>query len=123
MAPGLGSSLKDRRDFIGLDNEARGRLESLEPLVQKSIGPALAVFYQKARATSEARRFFRDDSRMSSAKGRQERHCGVIAHAEFGETYEKGVRFQVGAAPSRAEFATQGNAALAAPASDDCQEF
>ena len=91
-APGLGSSLKDRLEFIGLDNEARGRLKNLKPIVEKAIGPALAVFYERVRATPEARRFFRDDSHMSGAKGRQEQHWGVIVDAEYGETYEKGVR-------------------------------
>lgn len=85
-------SLAERLEFVGLDDRAKATLRDLKPLIRKSIGPALAVFYDKVRATPETRRFFSDEKHISSAKGRQEQHWDIIASADYGESYVRAVR-------------------------------
>jgi methyl-accepting chemotaxis protein len=82
----------DRVEFMGLDDRARGALRDLRPLIRKEIGPALAAFYGKVKATPETRKFFKDDRHMDAAGSLQAAHWNVIAQGEFGETYVKAVR-------------------------------
>jgi methyl-accepting chemotaxis protein len=84
--------LRQRLEFIGLDERARAALLALKPLIAKSIGPALAAFYDKVRATPETRAFFRDERHMAGAKSRQEQHWEIISSAEYGESYVRAVR-------------------------------
>ena len=80
-------ALKDRLDFIGMDQQARAVLQNLQPFINRSIGPALDVFYSKVRATPDTRRFFRDEQHMSGAKGAQKSHWGVIASGAYSDDY------------------------------------
>ena len=89
---GSHSVLQERLDLIGLDGEARRRLKQLKPFIEKAIGPALDSFYEAVRANSETRKFFRDEAHLSGAKSRQAAHWGVIADAEYGDSYMKAVR-------------------------------
>ena len=84
-------SLKERLDFIGMDPQARTVLQKLQPLVSQSIGPALAVFYDKVKATPETRRFFRDEGHMSGAKSNQVKHWSIITSGTYNEDYVNGV--------------------------------
>ncbi len=89
---GSHSVLQERLEFIGLDDGARRRLKQLKPFIERAIGPALDSFYDSVRANPETRKFFRDESHLSGAKSRQAVHWGVIADAEYGDSYMKAVR-------------------------------
>ena len=84
--------LQQRLAFMGFDARARSKLKSLKPLIGKSIGPALAAFYDKVRQTPETLRFFKDDKHMAGARSRQEQHWEIIGSADYGETYVRAVK-------------------------------
>ncbi len=77
---------------MGMDEGTRSALRRLKPLLATSLGPALDIFYAKARSTPQTRQFFSDDRHMAKAKGAQERHWRVIADAEFSDAYAHAVR-------------------------------
>jgi len=77
---------------MGLDHEARAALRELQPVIRKSIGPALEAFYAKVRATPETRAFFSDEKHIQAASSRQQSHWDEIARGDFDETYVKAVR-------------------------------
>jgi methyl-accepting chemotaxis protein len=85
-------AIDERVAFMGLDGKARGALRDLQPVIRKTIGPALDAFYAKVRATPQTRAFFGDDKHMQSAAGRQKSHWDLIGRAEFDETYVRAVR-------------------------------
>ncbi len=99
-------ALDKRLAFMGIDAAARTRLQQLKPLVEKTIGQALNIFYEKVRATPETRRFFSSEQHMTAAKSRQEQHWSAITDAAFGETYAQAVR-GVGKAHARLGLAPQ----------------
>lgn len=98
--PSSSQTLQDRLDFIGIDDAARQRLQSLSSIVERSIGPALDTFYTKVRETPETAAFFSDESHLQSAKSRQVNHWGIIAAGAFGDNYVNGVN-KVGMAHAR----------------------
>jgi methyl-accepting chemotaxis protein len=85
-------AIGDRAAFMGLDHEARAALRELQPVIRKSIGPALEAFYAKVRATPETRAFFSDEKHIQAASSRQQSHWDEIARGDFDETYVKAVR-------------------------------
>lgn len=85
-------SLQDRLDFMGMDQRMQSTLRDLMPTIAKFIGPALDVFYDKARKTPSTARFFTGDAHMASAKTKQMQHWQVIASASFGRQYAERVR-------------------------------
>ncbi|HLH49304.1 MAG TPA: protoglobin domain-containing protein, partial [Roseiarcus sp.] len=98
--PGRGQdNLSERLDFMGLDGEARAALKTLQPLIGRAIGPALAAFYEKTRAHPSADKALGDE-RLPTVKRLQERHWATIAAAEFGEGYSRSVR-EIGEANGR----------------------
>ena len=86
------SEVQQRLDFIGLDQRAIDRLQGMQGIIARAIGPALDVFYSKIRQTPQVQRFFKNDSHMAGAQSRQASHWKVIAEGQFGEDYAKGVR-------------------------------
>jgi methyl-accepting chemotaxis protein len=84
---GLGDAHRGRLEFLGLDEEQKKLLRSLQPLVREAIGPALDAFYKKVKSTPETARFFREDAHMSAAKGRQATHWEVISSGALDEAY------------------------------------
>ncbi len=93
-------NLDERLQFMGIDEQARATLKSLQPLVRDAIGPALTAFYDKVKATPATRKFFADESHMAAAKGHQERHWTIIAAGEFTENYATAVH-KIGQAHAR----------------------
>ena len=92
--------LAERLDFIGMDGPTRATLSALRPLIERSIGKALEIFYDKVTATAGTRKFFADDRHKAAAKDAQRRHWAVIAGAEFDEHYVSGVK-KIGQAHAR----------------------
>jgi methyl-accepting chemotaxis protein len=90
-ATGAGD-LQERLDFIGMDEPTRSALGNLKPIIDKVIGPALDIFYEKVRKAPQTRRLFNDERHIAHAKGRQEQHWEVIATAEFGVDYARRVK-------------------------------
>ncbi|MCR5874689.1 methyl-accepting chemotaxis protein [Phenylobacterium sp. J426] len=85
-------AVRQRLEFIGLDNDARAALARLKPFLADAVGPALDGFYGKVRATPEVRQFFRDDAHIAVAQGAQSTHWTRIADATFDDAYVRGVR-------------------------------
>jgi len=85
-------ALNERLNFSRLDGPARETLRSLRPLIQREIRPALDAFYNQMRNFPEPRKFFSSDSHMSSAADRQSQHWDIIASADYGDSYVRGVR-------------------------------
>ena len=85
-------ALNERLSFSKLDTPARDALRSLRPLIQKEIKPALAAFYNQIRSFPEPRKFFSSDSHMATAADRQSQHWDIIASADYGDSYVRGVR-------------------------------
>jgi methyl-accepting chemotaxis protein len=85
-------AVAERLDFIGLNDEARATLRSLQPFIQAEIQPALQTFYARVRQTPAVRGFFRDEGHITGAQNGQARHWNVIAGGEFSDAYVRGVR-------------------------------
>jgi methyl-accepting chemotaxis protein len=76
-------ALKERLDFIDLDDAARKRLKALCPVIEQAIGGALDAFYARVRKTPQTHAMFSNEQHLQSAKQRQEKHWVLIANAEF----------------------------------------
>ncbi|MDP9807518.1 methyl-accepting chemotaxis protein [Rhizobium tibeticum] len=85
------SALKQRLDFIELDDGARTALREMRPAISELLGGALDKFYAKLAKTSEVASFFADKAHMGHAKKRQEEHWANLAGGNFDESYVKGV--------------------------------
>jgi len=86
------TTLEQRLDFIGIDQDVRGALRDLKPAIEQHIGPALDSFYGKIRSNPTTSAFFSSESHASDAKSRQQSHWTSIAEAEYGASYEAAVR-------------------------------
>lgn len=84
--------LKDRLGFMCMDEPARAALRGLKASIAELIGPALDVFYAKARTEPSTSRHFSDAKHMAAAKARQIAHWQVVAGADFGSDYAERVR-------------------------------
>jgi len=89
--PTQNGQLRQRLDFLGIDDQAQRELRRLQPLVSELIGPALEVFYRKIRATPETAAFFNGEARINGAKSAQAKHWELITSGSLDETYVKGV--------------------------------
>ncbi len=87
----LNLELASRLDFMELDAEARAMLRELRPLIERAIGPSLARFYAKVKSNPETARFFRDDSHIAHAKGKQQQHWNAISSGDFNADYARRV--------------------------------
>ncbi|WP_454847994.1 methyl-accepting chemotaxis protein [Rhizobium binxianense] len=85
------AALKQRLDFIELDDEARRTLRELRPTLSELIGGALDKFYAKIARTPAVAGFFADKAHMGHAKKRQEEHWAHLAGGNFDESYVNGV--------------------------------
>ncbi|CDM56184.1 MULTISPECIES: globin-coupled sensor protein [Rhizobium] len=85
------SALKQRLDFIELDDGARTALREMRPAISELLGGALDKFYAKLAKTSGVANFFADKAHMGHAKKRQEEHWAKLAGGNFDESYVKGV--------------------------------
>ena len=85
-------AIRQRLDFMQLDEAARADIRGLQPVIARSIRPALDAFYAQVRAFPETRGFFSSDAHIDNAAGRQQQHWGIITSANYGEDYVRGVR-------------------------------
>jgi methyl-accepting chemotaxis protein len=91
--------LDQRLGFVGLERGAPA-LGHLRPVIDKALGPALAAFYDRVRATPQVRRFFRDETHIERAKDAQHEHWRLIAAGDYGAAYAEDVR-RIGEAHAR----------------------
>lgn len=85
-------ALDERLAFMNMGEMARAQLRKLKPVVDRAIGRALAVFYDKVRATPQTRKFFSTEQHVEAAKSAQIKHWGRIVEGSFGDAYAASVR-------------------------------
>ncbi|KRB58786.1 chemotaxis protein [Rhizobium sp. Root708] len=85
------NALKQRLDFIELDDDARMALREMRPAISELLGAALDKFYGKLGKTPAVAKFFSDKNHMNHAKKRQEAHWANLAGGNFDESYVNGV--------------------------------
>src|ERR1700744_2834086 len=83
--------LQQRLAFVGLSSEAQARLRGLRSIVDRAIGPALDIFYNKVRTTSQISGLFPTPAVIEHAKAKQADHWRIIADAQFGPDYASNV--------------------------------
>ncbi len=84
--------MMERLNFIGLDDNARKTLRSLQPFIKREVKLALASFYAQIDTIPALKALFRDNRSIEAANQRQQSHWNLISTAEFGEPYEKAVQ-------------------------------
>ena len=94
-----GYSLDQRLEFLGLEKGAPA-LRHVSDAIDKTIRPALTIFYDKIKDTPEVRRFFSDDAHIERAKSAQQAHWSVIASGGYDVGYVDRVR-RIGQAHAR----------------------
>ncbi len=82
-----GPAIDQQLGFLDFGPESRAALRGLKPLIDRELPHALDVLYTQIQSTPEARRHFRDDAHMQSAKGRQLAHWGRIVSGDFGAEF------------------------------------
>ncbi|PCD69336.1 globin-coupled sensor protein [Rhizobium phaseoli] len=85
------SALKQRLDFIELDEAARKSMRDLRPVISELVGGALDKFYAKIARTPAVSSFFTDKSQVAHAKKRQQDHWANLAGGSFDDSYVDGV--------------------------------
>lgn len=86
------SNIRERLEFMGIDQRMQAVLRELRPSIAKAIGPALDAFYRKAGKTTATGKLFSDAKHVAHAKGKQMEHWDVIAAADFGTEYANRVQ-------------------------------
>ncbi|SHF88490.1 methyl-accepting chemotaxis protein [Devosia limi] len=86
-APPIAENLQTRLDFIGLDQQARARLASMQGHIDRHLEPALAAFYDKLANVPAVASFFSGRPQMDRAKGKQVGHWQAIASGQFDDDY------------------------------------
>ncbi|MCE6952087.1 globin-coupled sensor protein [Cereibacter sphaeroides] len=81
------TDLQERLDFLKLDAAALARLPENRDIFLEAVDEALRDFYDRVGGTPEAAAFFRDESRMTHAAGKQKTHWSRIASGEIDEDY------------------------------------
>lgn len=84
---GTAAAIRSRLDFMGIDDVQKQALRGIRPIIADAIGGALEAFYAKVRSLPEARRFFRDDRHITSARSAQHAHWEEIAEGRLDEAY------------------------------------
>jgi len=85
------NSMASRLAFIRMDEEMRGALRELQPLIAKELPAILDGFYAQVSMFPETARFFSNQAHMGQAKQAQLRHWATIASGTFDETYVRAV--------------------------------
>jgi methyl-accepting chemotaxis protein len=85
------NALRQRLDFIELDEAARKSMRDLRPVITELIGGALDKFYAKIAKTPAVSGFFSDKNHVGHAKKRQQDHWANLASGSYDESYVDGV--------------------------------
>ena len=87
MSKSSHEQLQSRLDFVQLDEEARGRLAPIRPLIEAHLVPALERFYGHIATVPAAARFFDGKQQMKRAQGKQVGHWSAIASGQLDADY------------------------------------
>ncbi len=79
--------LQSRLDFIGLDDESRTQLASVQHHIHNHLTPALDKFYAKIATVPAVMRFFDGKAQMNRAQSKQAGHWQAIAAGQFDDAY------------------------------------
>ena len=82
--------LSRRLAFMNL-GEPSDAYRSIGPVLRQALPGALDAFYDRVRATPEMRRFFRDESHISTANGAQQAHWQAIIEGRVDADYGRSV--------------------------------
>jgi methyl-accepting chemotaxis protein len=99
-------TLKQRLDFVQLDEKAATAIRSVKPLIDKELPAVLDFFYSHIQKYPEAGGHFRNPDRAVQAKNAQLSHWQRISAGEFSEDYLHSVR-RIGEAHARIGLAPQ----------------
>jgi methyl-accepting chemotaxis protein len=80
-------ALRERLEFIGLDQKALAELAATRPVVEKHLPEALSEFYALLSTVPAMAAFFDGKPQMDRAKTKQLGHWASIAAGNFDETY------------------------------------
>ncbi|KRB52581.1 globin-coupled sensor protein [Phenylobacterium sp. Root700] len=84
--------LEERLAFMGMDDEARAALRSLEGFLAAELPNALDGLYVRIRETPETQRQFTSERQIGAAHAAQIRHWRLIATADYDHDYVQAVR-------------------------------
>jgi signal transduction histidine kinase len=87
--------LADRLAFLGLDENDRGRLRALIPLLSSSADAFVETFYRHLFAFGETARFLDDPELVARLKQAQQQHLTSMLEADWNEAYVRR-RYRVG---------------------------
>ncbi|SJZ67234.1 globin-coupled sensor protein [Consotaella salsifontis] len=79
--------LKERLNFIGLDNAAQAILRDIATDIDASMEGALDSFYERVNGHPQTRAFFHDESHSAGARGSQKKHWKEITSGAFDAAY------------------------------------
>jgi len=79
--------LRERLDFLGLDDAALARLAALAPATRKHLPTALERFYGILAKVPAVSRFFAGREQMGRAQSAQQSHWSAIAEGQLDERY------------------------------------
>lgn len=91
MAQDAEVALRERLEFIELDEDARLALREIQPTIRDNIGGTLDYFYAKITTIPKLSRFFKDKAHMKGAKGLQEKHWEHLAGGHLDSEYVRSV--------------------------------
>jgi len=81
------TALRERLDFVRLDEAALADLRALQPVVERHLPEALSAFYDRLSDVPEMAAFFSGRPQMDQASGKQVGHWGAIAAGRFDAGY------------------------------------
>ena len=81
-----GENIQHRMSFMGL-GPASASYRAVGPLLRQEAPLALAAFYDRVRAEPTTRRFFRDESHISTASKAQQKHWDAIIDGRADDAY------------------------------------
>ncbi|MUO79719.1 globin-coupled sensor protein [Agrobacterium vitis] len=87
----MDAHLKDRLDFIGIDDDARRALAEAAPIISEAVAAALDAFYVKATRHPVTSALFSDPAHVTHAKSRQQAHWETIASGQYSSDYVEAV--------------------------------
>ncbi|RZJ27245.1 MAG: globin-coupled sensor protein, partial [Brevundimonas sp.] len=86
-----GDPMEQRVAFMGLGAPSEA-YRSVGPILREALPDALNAFYDRVRATPEMRRFFRDETHISTASTAQQGHWSAIIEGRTDAAYSQSVR-------------------------------
>ncbi len=91
MAENADRALRERLDFVEINEETRRTLQEIQPVIGEAVGPALGYFYNRISGMPALAGFFRNRGHMDAAKGLQEKHWEKLASGQLDADYVRGV--------------------------------